>query len=49
MEDKDLLSIAEARRLLEAASAAAPILASLTQDRVDAILDAVQAAALPRA
>jgi len=49
MEDKDLLSIADARRLLAAASAAAPGLASLSQEGIDAILDAMQAAALPHA
>lgn len=49
MEDLDLLSIAEARSLLASASSAAPILASLSQQAIDSILDAMQAAAVPRA
>src|SRR5258706_15529141 len=49
MEDQDLQSIAEARRLLHGASSAAPALAALSQDGIDGILDAMQRAAHPRA
>ncbi|HXI03575.1 MAG TPA: aldehyde dehydrogenase family protein, partial [Candidatus Saccharimonadales bacterium] len=49
MEDLDLRSIADARRLVEAASGAAPSLANLTQESIDAIVDAVHEAAVPRA
>ncbi len=49
MEDLDLRSIAEARRLLLAASRAAPALAALSQEAIDAIVDALHAAAVPRA
>src|SRR6266850_6510119 len=49
MEDQDLLSIAEARRLLHAAASAAPVLASLEQGEIDRILDAMQRAAHPLA
>lgn len=47
MEDLDLRSIAQARRLLEAAAAAAPGLASLNQEAIDGVVDAVREAALP--
>src|SRR5262245_53083508 len=49
MEDLDLLSIAEARSLLASASSAAPVLASLSQQAIDSILDAMHQAAVPRA
>lgn len=47
--DRDLRSIEQARRLAERAGSAARILATLSQDRIDAILEAVQKAALPQA
>jgi acetaldehyde dehydrogenase (acetylating) len=49
MEDQDLQSISEARRLLHAASEAAPGLAALSQEEVDGVLDAMQRAAHPMA
>ena len=49
MEDLDLRSMEEARRLLEAASAAAPRLAALSQESIDGIVDAIHLAAVPRA
>ena len=47
--DRDLLSIQQARRLAGAAREAARILAGFTQEQLDAILDAMQAASRPRA
>jgi acetaldehyde dehydrogenase (acetylating) len=37
--DRDLLSVQEARRLADRAKAAAPVLAELSQERIDAIVD----------
>jgi acetaldehyde dehydrogenase (acetylating) len=48
-DDRDLRSIQQARRLAEAASRAAARLAGFSQQRIDAIADALRAAALPRA
>lgn len=47
--DRDLRSIQQARHLAERASTAARALAGFSQERLDAILDAMQRAALPRA
>ena len=47
--DKDLASIAEARALLRRAKAVAPILAEYSQEQIDAIVDAMAAAATPQA
>ena len=47
--DADLRSMQQARRFAERAAAAAKSLATLSQERIDTILDAMQAAALPRA
>jgi len=43
--DRDLTSIAEARALARAAKQASPALAELSQERIDAIVDAMAAAA----
>src|ERR1044071_840479 len=47
--DKDLVSIQEARSLAQRAKQAAPKLAELSQSQIDRIVDAVAAAARPRA
>src|SRR5688500_287184 len=47
--DKDLASIAEARALARRAKAVAPVLAELTQEQIDAIVDAMAAAATAQA
>ncbi len=47
--DRDLASIAEARLLVRRAKAAAPVLAELSQQQIDAIVDAMAAAATPQA
>ena len=47
--DKDLASIAEARALARRAKAVAPVLAELSQAQIDAIVDAMAAAATPQA
>ena len=47
--DRDLASIAEARTLARRAKAAAPILAEYSQQQIDAIVDAMAAAATPQA
>jgi acetaldehyde dehydrogenase (acetylating) len=47
--DRDLLSIQQARHLAQRASAAASELATFSQERIDAVLDAMQRAALPLA
>ena len=47
--DRDLASIAEARSLARRAKAAAPILAELSQEQIDAIVDAMAAAVTPQA
>jgi acetaldehyde dehydrogenase (acetylating) len=47
--DRDLASIAEARALARRAKAAAPVLAELAQQQVDAIVDAMAAAATAQA
>jgi acetaldehyde dehydrogenase (acetylating) len=47
--DRDLASIAEARSLARRAKAAAPILAEYSQEQIDAIVDAMAAAATPQA
>lgn len=47
--DRDLTSIQEARRLAQRAKQTAPLLAELTQDQIDRIVDALAAATRPRA
>src|SRR5687768_11960335 len=47
--DRDLASIAEARSLARRAKAAAPALAELSQEQIDAIVDAMAAATTPQA
>lgn len=47
--DRDLTSIHEARTLVRRAKAAASILAELSQDQIDAIVDAMAAAVTPQA
>jgi acetaldehyde dehydrogenase (acetylating) len=47
--DRDLASISEARALARRAKAAAPVLAELSQAQIDAIVDAMAAAATPQA
>ena len=47
--DKDLTSIAEARALARAARQAQPLLAELSQEQIDAIVDAMAAAVTPQA
>ena len=47
--DRDLASISEARSLARRAKDAAPALAELSQERIDAIVDAMAAAATPQA
>ncbi len=48
-KDKDLVSVQEARRLAEAAKAAAPVLAEFSQERIDAIVDRMAEATRSRA
>lgn len=47
--DRDLASIADARNLVRRAKAAAPVLAELTQQQIDGIVDAMAAAVTPHA
>src|SRR3954447_4674391 len=47
--DRDLTSISEARSLARRAKQAAPALAELSQDQIDAIVDAMAAAVTPQA
>jgi acetaldehyde dehydrogenase (acetylating) len=47
--DRDLASIQEARTLAQRARQAAPLLAEMTQEQIDAIVDATAGAATPRA
>ncbi len=47
--DRDLTSIQEARRLAQRAKQTAPLLAELTQDQIDRIVDALAASTRPRA
>jgi acetaldehyde dehydrogenase (acetylating) len=47
--DRDLASIQEARRLAQRAKQVAPVLAELTQDQIDRIVDAMAHATRPRA
>jgi len=47
--DRDLASIAEARALARRAKEAAPVLAEFSQQQIDAIVDAMAAAATPQA
>ena len=47
--DRDLRSIEQARRLAEKAAVAARAMGKLPQERIDAILDKMQQAALPHA
>jgi acetaldehyde dehydrogenase (acetylating) len=47
--DRDLASIAEARALARRARAAAPVLAEFSQQQIDAVVDAMAAAATPQA
>src|SRR5918994_1112946 len=47
--DRDLASIHEARTLARRAKAAAPTLAELSQEQIDAIVDAMAAAVTPQA
>src|SRR6478672_13874956 len=49
LSPKDQASVAEVRSLVERAKRAAPILAEFTQQQIDRIVDAVAAAARPRA
>jgi acetaldehyde dehydrogenase (acetylating) len=49
LSEKDQASVNEARSLVERAKRAAPILAEFTQAQIDRIVDAVAAAARPRA
>jgi acetaldehyde dehydrogenase (acetylating) len=47
--DRDLTSIGEARSLVRRAKEAAPVLAELSQEQIDAIVDAMAAAVTPQA
>src|SRR3954467_11323301 len=47
--DRDLASMHEARTLARRAREAAPVLAELTQEQIDAIVDAMAAAVTPQA
>lgn len=47
--DRDLTSISEARALVRRARAAAPALAELSQEQIDAVVDAMAAAVTPQA
>ena len=49
LTDRDLASVQEARRLAQRAKQAAPLLAELTQDQIDRIVDAMAAAVRPQA
>src|SRR5215212_4704380 len=48
-DDRDLASIQEARTLARRAREAAPLLAELTQEQIDALVDAMAAAVTPQA
>ena len=48
-DDRDLASVQEARTLARRAKDAAPILAELTQEQIDSIVDAMAAAVTPQA
>src|SRR6187431_755320 len=48
-DDRDLASVQEARTLARRAREAAPILAELTQEQIDALVDAMAAAVTPQA
>src|SRR6187401_3248248 len=48
-DDRDLASVQEARTLARRAREAAPLLAELTQDQIDALVDAMAAAITPQA
>jgi acetaldehyde dehydrogenase (acetylating) len=48
-DDRDLASIQEARALARRAREAAPVLAELTQEQIDALVDAMAAAVTPHA
>ena len=48
-DDRDLASVQEARTLARRAKEAAPVLAELTQEQIDAIVDAMAAAITPQA
>ena len=48
-DDRDLASVQEARTLARRAKDAAPVLAELTQEQIDAIVDAMAAAVAPQA
>ena len=49
MSDRDLASVQEARTLARRAKEAAPILAELSQEQIDGIVDAMAAAVTPQA
>src|SRR6478736_7707363 len=49
LTDRDLASVHEAKTLVQRAKLAAPILAEFSQEQIDRIVDAVAAAAKPRA
>ena len=49
LTDRDLASIAEARTLVRRAKSVAPALAEFSQEQIDAIVDAMAAAATPQA
>ena len=48
-DDRDLASVQEARTLARRAKEAAPVLAELSQEQIDAIVDAMAAAVTPQA
>jgi acetaldehyde dehydrogenase (acetylating) len=48
-QDRDLVSVQDARRLAEAARAAAPALAELSQEQIDTIVDRMAEATRPKA
>src|SRR5688500_15461911 len=48
-DDRDLASIQEARALARRAREAAPVLAELTQEQIDALVDAMAGAITPQA
>src|SRR5690242_12045523 len=48
-DDRDLASVQEARTLARRAREAAPILAELSQEQIDALVDAMAAAITPQA
>src|ERR1051326_5915215 len=49
LTDRDLTSVQQARQLAHRAKAAAPLLAELTQEQIDRIVDVMALASRPRA